>query len=168
MCGKFGACRLSSDLHTILLLNKKDVLTSNVGSQNELLKQLLSITASTNELLPELRVVPLAVNQVLYEQEDSIESVYFPLDSVVSEVAILKDGATIETSMVCCDGVVGISTLLNNNISRQWIWVTIAGNAIQVDSQLLGEVIIHHEKSAYVVDELLRITDHTSVLALCL
>jgi hypothetical protein len=33
-------------------------------------------------------------NQVLYEQRDTINYVYFPIDSVVSNLAIMEEGMT--------------------------------------------------------------------------
>src|SRR5262245_726280 len=104
---------------------RKDLLTTAIASRNELLKELLGLPAIANELLQELRVVSLSVNQVLYEQGDKIEFLYFPLDSVVSGLAIMEDGTTIETAMVGCESVVGISTILGSGLSRQWVWVTV-------------------------------------------
>ncbi|MEN3326381.1 MAG: hypothetical protein V7638_1188 [Acidobacteriota bacterium] len=128
-----------------LLSERKDLLTTAIASKNEFLKELLSLPAIANELFQELRVVSLSVNQVLYEQGDKIEFLYFPLDSVGSSLAIMEDGTTIETSMVGCEGVVGISTILGSGLSRQWVWVTVAGNAIQLDSKFLDRLLVHNE-----------------------
>src|SRR5690349_2792288 len=110
-----------------LLSDRKELLTTNIASKNELLKELLNLPGIGPDLLQELRVVSLGVNQVLYEQGDKIEYLYFPLDCVVSSLAIMEDGTTLETSMVGCEGVVGISTVLGSDLSRQWSWVTVAG-----------------------------------------
>src|ERR1044072_9126928 len=118
--------------HLQTLLERKELLTSSIAAKNELLGELLTVT-STNRLLPELRIVPLSVNQVLYEQGDKIDFVYFPLDSVASGLAIMEDGTTIETSMVGREGVVGISAILGSGRSRQWIWVTVGGTALQLE-----------------------------------
>ena len=128
-----------------LLSERKDLLTTAIASKNELLKELLSLPAIANELFQELRVVSLSVNQVLYEQGDKIEFLYFPVDSVASSLAIMEDGTTIETSMVGCEGVVGISTILGSGLSRQWVWVTVAGNAIQLDSKFLDRLLVQNE-----------------------
>ena len=120
-------------------------MTSNLTSGNELLKQLLSVPSVAGDLLPELRVVSLGVNQVLYELGDQIDYVYFPIDCVVSGLAIMEDGTTIETSMVGREGLVGISTVLGSGRSRQWIWVTIGGNAVQLESRLLDRVFVQNE-----------------------
>lgn len=128
-----------------MFLDKKEVMTSNLTSRNELLKQLLSVPSVAGDLLPELRVVSLTVNQVLYELGDQIDYVYFPIDSVVSGLAIMEDGTTIETSMVGREGLVGISTVLGSGRSRQWIWVTIGGNAIQLESRFLDRLFVQNE-----------------------
>ena len=124
---------------------RKELLTTSLASKNELLKELLSVPGVGNELLSELRVVPLTVNQVLYEQGDKIELLYFPLDCVVSGLAIMEDGTTVETSMVGHESVVGVSTILGSGLSRQWVWVTVGGNAIQLDSRYLDKVFVQNE-----------------------
>jgi len=108
----------------ILFPDKREPLTSSIASRNELLSELLRIPDVSNYLFPELRIVPLTVNQVLYEQGDKIDVVYFPLDSAVSGLAIMEDGTTIETALVGREGLVGISTVLGSDLSRQWMWVT--------------------------------------------
>ena len=127
------------------LSDRKELLTTSIASKNELLKQLLSVPAIANDLLQELRVVSLTVNQVLYEQGDKMEYLYFPLDSVVSGLAIMEDGTTIETSMTGCEGVVGVSSILGSGLSRQWVWVTVGGNAVQLDSKSLDRLLVHNE-----------------------
>jgi CRP-like cAMP-binding protein len=129
-----------------LFSERKEMLTTtSIASKNELLKHLLNIPGLTNDLLSELRIVPLTTNQVLYEQGDKIDLLYFPLDSVASGLAIMEDGTTIETAMVGCESVVGISTILGSGLSRQWVWVTVAGNAIQLDSKILERLLVHNE-----------------------
>lgn len=118
---------------------------SNIACRNELLAELFKDPAIVSQLLPELRIVPLTVNQVLYELGDQIEHVYFPLDSVVSGLAIMEDGTTIETSMIGRESLVGISTILGSGRSRQWIWVTIGGNAIQLERKFLERVFVQNE-----------------------
>lgn len=136
---------MNNDLRT--LLEKKEILTSSIASRNALLAELLTVPGTFNYLLPELRIVPLSVNQVLYEQSDEIDFVYFPLDSLVSSLAIMEDGTTVETSMVGREGLVGISAVLGSGLSRQWIWVSISGNAIQLEARLLDKLFVQNETS---------------------
>lgn len=126
--------------------DRKEMLTtSSIAYRNELLKQLLNIPGLSNELLADLRIVSLTTNQVLYEQGDKVEYLYFPIDSVAAGLAIMEDGTTIETSMVGCESVVGISSILGGGLSSQWIWVTVAGNAVQLDSRFLDRVLVQNE-----------------------
>lgn len=121
------------------------MITSSTASRNELLGWLLNIPGTVTTLLPELRIVPLTVNQVLYEQGDKIDVVYFPLDSVISNLAIMEDGTTIETSMIGREGLVGISTVLGSGLSRQWVWVTVSGSAVQLDAKFLDHLFVQNE-----------------------
>ncbi|HEX6718549.1 MAG TPA: Crp/Fnr family transcriptional regulator [Pyrinomonadaceae bacterium] len=135
---------MTTTLHTHLT-ERNDRLTSSVVSRNELLRQLFTVPSISIDLLPELRVVSLTVNQVLYEQGDHIDSLYFPLDCVASGLAIMEDGTTIETSMTGCESVVGVSSILGSGRSRQWIWITVGGNAVQLDSRFLDKLLLHNE-----------------------
>jgi CRP-like cAMP-binding protein len=135
---------MSGSLRSILI-EKKELLTSSLASRNVLLGELLSIPSTTNHLLRELRIVSLTVNQVLYEQGDHIDFVYFPLDSVVSGLAIMQDGNTMETAMVGRDGLVGLSAILGSGSSKQWNWVLIGGKAIQLDARFLDRMFVQNE-----------------------
>jgi CRP-like cAMP-binding protein len=135
---------MSGNLKSIIV-ETTELLTSSIASRNALLAELLEIPNATNQLLPELKIVHLTVNQVLYEQGDKIDFVYFPLDSVVSGLAIMEDGTTIETSMVGREGVVGISAILGTGHSRQWNWVSVNGKAIQLEARFLDRLFVHNE-----------------------
>jgi CRP-like cAMP-binding protein len=89
--------------------------------------------------------VPLATNQTLYAQGDQVDYVYFPLDAVVSRVAIMEDGTTIETSMIGPESFVGVSTILSSRISRQWTCVTLSGTAIQLESKFLDTIFVQNK-----------------------
>jgi len=127
------------------LSDRKELLTTSIASKNELLKELLGLPGIGNDLLQELRVVPLTVNQVVYEQGDKIEHLYFPLESVASGLAIMEDGTTIETSMVGHESVIGVSAILGSGLSRQWVWVTVGGTALQLESRFLDKLFIQNE-----------------------
>ena len=128
-----------------LVSDRKELLTTSTASRNVLLKELLSLPADQNELFQEMRVISLSVNQVLFEQGDKIDYLYFPIDSVASGLAIMEDGTTIETSMVGHENVVGVSTILGSGQSRQWIWITVGGSAIQIESRFLNKLFVQNE-----------------------
>ena len=129
-----------------LILDKRDsMVTSSIASRNELLRSILDVPETVTTLLPELRIVPLTVNQVLYEQGDQIDHVYFPLDAVISNLAIMEDGTTMETSMVGRDCMLGVTSLLGSGLSRQWMWVTIGGSAIHLEVRFLEKLFVQNE-----------------------
>ena len=121
------------------------MVTSSIASRNEALRSILDVPEVVTTLLPELRIVPLTVNQVLYEQGDQIDHVYFPLDAVISNLAIMEDGTTMETSMVGRDCMVGVTSLLGSGLSRQWMWVTIGGSAIHLEVRFLEKLFVQNE-----------------------
>jgi len=135
---------MNINLQSSLLLDRKD-LTSTLASRNELLRQLLAIPTVENYLLPEFRTTTLSVNQVLYAQGDRIDFVYFPVDSIASGLVIMEDGTTLETSMAGRDSMIGVSTILGTGVSPQWIWVTVAGTALQLESRLLDKLFVQNE-----------------------
>lgn len=128
------------------LVDVKDP-SSNLALRNHLLAQWLANPGVSEYLLPHLRVVSLERNQVLYEQGDSIDYIYFPIDSVVSSLAIMEDGTTLETSLVGPEGLVGISAILGSGKSRQWLWALISGTALQLEAKLLDRVCLDSEQS---------------------
>ena len=130
-----------------LFIDRKEMLSPRDTSRNELLNKLLRVPTIASYLQPEFKVVSFTVNQVLYELGDQIDYVYFPLDSVVSGLAIMEDGTTMETAMVGREGMVGTSTILGSGRARQWSWVTISGSAIQVESKLLDRLFIQNESA---------------------
>lgn len=136
---------MSTNLHSSLSSERNTLLTSSIPYRNELLKDFLSVPAIASDLLPHSRVITFSVNQVLCEQGDEIDMVYFPIDCVVSSLAIMEDGTTIETAMVGREGMVGISNLLGSGPSREWIWVTAGGAAIQIETKYLDSLFVRNE-----------------------
>jgi len=131
----------------LLEADENDLQVSNIASKNELLRDLFTSQTTKDYLLHEFSVVSLSSNQVIYEQGDKIDFVYFPLDSVVSDLAIMEDGTTVETSMVGREGLVGISSILGSGISRQWTWVSISGTALQLDARISEKMFVHKESA---------------------
>ncbi len=127
------------------IFERRDALSPDLISGNELLSGLLAVPEVARNLRPDLKVVSFDVNQVLYESGDTIDFVYFPIDSIVSSLAIMEDGTTVETSMMGSEGMVGISSILGTGTSRQWIWVTVGGEAIQLEARLLDRVFVQNE-----------------------
>ena len=63
-------------------------------------------------LAPHLRTIPLQRGVMLHDVGEEIEHVYFPHTGMVSMVAVMQSGATVETATVGRGGVIGASAAL--------------------------------------------------------
>src|SRR4051794_19256752 len=77
-----------------------------------------------------LKVSPFEQHSVLFDAEREIERVYFPAGAVVSLVATLESGDTVEAAMIGVDGVVGASAALGGKISFSRAVVQLSGDIV--------------------------------------
>ena len=122
-----------------------DARVAGPPSQNKLLNHLLA--ADADFLLPQIRIVRLSFNDIIYEYGDSIDEVFFPLDSIVSNLAIMEDGTTIEISMVGRDGVIGLSALLGGGSVRHWTRMCIGGTVARLSASALEHTFVSNEST---------------------
>ena len=85
-------------------------------------------------LLPDLKPVTLIFGDVLYEPGDTIKRVYFPSDSIVSLLAVIRSESGLEVGMVGNEGMAGLSTFMGVNISPTRALVQGAGSAMTMSS----------------------------------
>src|SRR6266550_6375217 len=90
-------------------------------------------------LLPHLELVSLPLGQVLHKSGDRIKYVYFPNSGVVSFVAHMKEGASIEVGLAGCEGMVGLPILFGDDISQNEAVVQIADGAMRMKASVLAE-----------------------------
>lgn len=114
-------------------------------SENKLLNRLLAVDA--DYLLPQIRIVRLSFNDIIYEHGDVIHDLFFPLDSIVSSLAIMEDGTTIEISMVGREGVVGLPALLGGGTARHWTRMCIGGALAKVSVTALDHTFMANEQA---------------------
>jgi CRP-like cAMP-binding protein len=88
-------------------------------------------------LRADLVLVPLALGQVLYESGTSLRRVYFPVDSIVSLLYVMADGASAEIAVVGNDGVIGISLFMGGHSTPSRGVVQSAGHAYRLNGELL-------------------------------
>src|ERR1700747_1104716 len=69
-------------------------------------------TAERERLYPVLQLVHMPLGKVLYESGDKLRHVYFPVDSIVSLLYVLADGASAEISVVGNEGIIGIALFM--------------------------------------------------------
>lgn len=121
---------------------------------------LASLSAGdASALAPHLRPVHLPQKTVLYEAGDTIKSVYFPVNVVISLVITLESGEMTEAAMIGRDGAVGIASALDGKIAMSRAIVQLGGDAITCDpaafksaamqSEQLISLVMRHEQTMF-------------------
>jgi CRP-like cAMP-binding protein len=121
---------------------------------------LASLSAADLKLLePHLRLLDLQQQKILFEAGESVSTVYFPYDAVISLVVAVSTGETVEAAMVGRDGVVGAAAALDGNIAISRAIVQISGHGASCDvevlkraamqSTTLHSLLIRHEQVVY-------------------
>jgi len=63
-------------------------------------------------LRPKLREIALDIGEIIYRPEQEIEYAYFVNNGIVSWLAALEDGSTVEAGIIGSEGVAGFSLIL--------------------------------------------------------
>jgi CRP-like cAMP-binding protein len=95
--------------------------------------------AERERLFPHLELVELPLGKVLYESGDRLEHVYFPTNSIVSLLYILKDGGSAEIAVVGNDGLVGIALFMGGDTTPSRAIVLSAGYAYRLAARRMQE-----------------------------
>ena len=126
--------------------------------RNRLLQRLQS--QDYERLFPHLRTVSLQINHVLVEARSPIEFIHFPLDCVLSAIAMTSDGEGIEAGTIGNEGVEGLTAFLGPCISPNRVIAQIPGDAVRVEAAILAG----QAKNAPALHELL-LRHHQAFLA---
>jgi CRP-like cAMP-binding protein len=108
--------------------------TGATGLRDNLLLEALP-AAEHDALLPDLHPVKLPVKTVLFEAGEVIDSVYFPLDGVVSLVTPLADGDVVEVATIGNEGVVGVPLVPGGSLAVRAI-SQVAGTALRMEAAI--------------------------------
>jgi CRP-like cAMP-binding protein len=90
-------------------------------------------------IYPHLDLVPMPLGKVLYESGDTLRHVYFPIDSIISLLYVLADGASAEISVVGNEGLIGIALFMGGETTPSRALVQSAGNAYRLIGQRLKD-----------------------------
>ena len=93
-------------------------------------------------LQPHLELVTLPFGEALYEPGIVLRHGYFPVDSLVSLLYVMTDGASAEIAVVGNDGVIGISLFMGGETTPSRAVVQSAGHAFRLDGELLKSEFI--------------------------
>lgn len=86
-----------------------------------------------------LELVPLALGEILYEANAALSHVYFPTDSIVSLLYVMKDGRSAEISLVGNEGLVGIALFMGGGTTPSQALVQSTGSAYRLKAERLRE-----------------------------
>jgi CRP-like cAMP-binding protein len=90
-----------------------------------------------NRIAPSLEPVFLDGKQIVYEPKEPIKQIYFPDNTVISILSVMKDGRAVEAGMVGHEGVVGIHALFGISSAPYQYLTVIRGNAHRIKASLL-------------------------------
>lgn len=90
-----------------------------------------------NRLQPHLEKITLTLGQSLCESGQQMSHVYFPIDSIVSLLCVMENGASTEIAVVGHEGVVGVSLFMGGETTPSRAIVQSAGQAYRLKGQLL-------------------------------
>lgn len=102
--------------------------------------------AARDRVFPYLETVALPLGKVLYEPDDKLRYVYFPIDAIVSLLYVMESGASAEISVVGNEGVVGIALFMGGQSTPSRAVVQSAGTAWRLAAQPLMEEFNRHRE----------------------
>ena len=103
---------------------------------------LQSLPADESErVFSHLELVSLEHGQALHEAEEAIREVYFVNEGIVSILALLSDGSTIEIGVVGYEGLSDTSALLGAEVTPHQSLVQIPGHAFRMRIELFKEEV---------------------------
>lgn len=92
-------------------------------------------------LRPHLEAVSLSANQSIHEPGEVAEHVFFPTRGLISMVATMIEGDSVEIGMIGSEGMFNVSAILGDDKPLQRAMVQLAGSAVRIPAQLLRQEI---------------------------
>ena len=86
----------------------------------------------------------MPLGKVLYESGDSLRSVYFPTDSIISLFYVMENGSSAEIAGVGNEGMLGISLFMGGESTPNRAMVQCAGHAYRLRGQRLKDEFGRH------------------------
>jgi CRP-like cAMP-binding protein len=102
---------------------------------NRLLAQLPA--EDYQRLAPHLELVSLSLYEVLYEPGEIINYVYFPKRAMISLVATVVSGQTVEINLIGNEGMLGIPVFLGGKTTTNRAIVQVEGDALRIKANVL-------------------------------
>jgi CRP-like cAMP-binding protein len=111
-----------------------------------------SLPAEERErLFPHLTLVEMPLGMVLYESGEALRHIYFPTDSIVSLLYVMKDGASAEIAIVGNEGAIGVSLFMGGETTPSRAIVQSAGFAYRLTGRRLKQEFERHGQMLHVL-----------------
>lgn len=91
------------------------------------------------KLQPHLEAYELVLGKGIHDPGDTLEYAYFPINGLISLVATMSDGASIEIGVIGREGMFSISTILGDDTPAQRAMVQIPGRGWRLKALLLRQ-----------------------------
>ena len=88
-------------------------------------------------LLPHLSLVSMPLGMALYESGETLRHIYFPTDSIVSLLYVMKNGASAEIAVVGHEGAIGVALFMGGETTPSRAIVQSAGSAYRLGRKRL-------------------------------
>jgi hypothetical protein len=102
-------------------------------------------------LFPHLKLVPMPLGMVLYESGATLRHIYFPTDSIVSLLYVMRDGSSAEIAVVGNDGAVGVSLFMGGETTPSRAIVQSAGHGDRLTGKRLKDEVNRHGEMLHVL-----------------
>ncbi len=83
----------------------------------------------------------LKLRQQIYDSEERIETIYFPLDAVLSVVARMQDGSEIEIGTIGREGMSAFPLLMGADSTANVCYCQVRGDAVSIPAKLFRELV---------------------------
>lgn len=105
------------------------------------------------QIRPKLRAVNFPIGEILYMPEQKIEHAYFVDSGIVSLLAALEDGSTVEAGVIGPEGVAGISVVLGANSTPNQ---ALTQSDVETSRISTADLVTEFRKNGKLHDSLLR------------
>jgi len=102
-------------------------------------------------LFPHLSFVSMPLGDVLYESGETLKHIYFPTDSIVSLLYVMKDGASAEIAVVGNEGAIGVALFMGGETTPSRAIVQSAGSAFRLEGKRLKLEFNRHGQMLHVL-----------------
>ncbi len=140
-----GSDDVYSGPKTVTPTSRKEYSSISMEPKNSILS---SFSPETSALIaPSLRPVVLRKEEFIYQEDDRLDYIYFPITAVVSEFKMLEDGRMVEIAVTGNEGAIGLSAMLSNShLVQNHTQVSQAGTAARIDVHSFDKLVRSNEK----------------------